>query len=143
MSRSGLILVNKCICMLENLLCREHCRYVRRGECWNVALVKTAFWKCTEYAHYSSSHDDRRTDSLNEYCVLNLAQRWFLDPNLTIKDLSDQVTLFVSGNPWFILIAIGRCNTVERSFLQFENGGILIALGEQFPRPNMTMVHAM
>lgn len=60
--------------------------------------------------HNKDHHQDRRAqdrteDSLNEDGVLDLAKGGFLDPDLTVEDLADDVALVVLGDPGFVLVA--------------------------------------
>lgn len=69
-------------------------------------LEKVAMRYGTEDARQDTRKDQSPEDGLNENGVLNLAQRGLLDPNLSIKHLSDDISLFVARDPRLILVAI-------------------------------------
>lgn len=53
------------------------------------------------------ARSDKGTDQrLNKDGVLDLTQSWLLDPNLTVKDLADDIALLVLGDPRLILVAV-------------------------------------
>ncbi len=76
-------------------------------------LVDVSLWKGTEDAHGDGSDDQSTANGLQEYRVLDLAEGRFLNPDLTIQDLAEDVTLLVSGHPWFVLVAVGAGEGVE------------------------------
>ena len=70
-------------------------------------LVVVAFWECTENSHRDGRDDQCTSDSLNEDGVLDLSKSRLLNPDFTIKDFTDDVSLFVFGDPGFVFVAIG------------------------------------
>ena len=64
----------------------------------------------TRYGNKDSYDDTTSKKSqkkrLHKNRVLDLAQGWLFDPRLTVEDLSDEISLPVFLNPWFILEAV-------------------------------------
>lgn len=73
-----------------------------------IRSIKVSMRNSTEYTDDDKRNYSRTENRLQEDCILNLAQGWLLDPDLTIENLADEVALFVFGDPWLVLIAIAR-----------------------------------
>lgn len=76
-------------------------------------LEKVTFGNGDEYAYRDGGNDERTTESLKADCVLNLAESWLLDPNLTVKNFTNDISFFVFGNPWLVFVTITRAHGVE------------------------------
>lgn len=59
-----------------------------------------------EYGGQNTRSDESTDQRLNEDGVLNLSKGWLLNPDLTIKDFTDDIALLVLGDPRFILVAV-------------------------------------
>ena len=101
-----------------------------------------AFRRGDENPHRNRRDDQCPAQGLHENRVLHLPQRRFLDPDLPVKDLTDHVALVVSSHPRLVLVAVAAAHAVER-FLQFHVPPFVIVVGKQFPRPEMTVMHAV
>ena len=107
-----------------------------------VELVKVSCGKCTEDADGDSGHDQSTSHGLEEYCILDLAKRRLLDPDLAIKDLPKDIALFVFGDPGFVFVAIGATHSFKGTLAHFELG-VVVIFGEEFPGSQMSVVHAV
>jgi len=90
-----------------------------------------------EDADDDEGHDCGAKDRLQEDGILDLAQGRLLDPDFSVKDLADDVALFVFGDPWLVLVAVAgsvRWQTVKRITFQIDASSRLIFGGEQLPR---------
>lgn len=106
-------------------------------------LVKTSLRNCDEDANGDGGNDNGAKNRLDEDGILDLAQSRFLDPNLTVEYLADDVTLLVLDDPGLIFIIVAGAETVERAFLHLVVGRSIVILGEKFPRSEMSMMHTM
>lgn len=70
-------------------------------------LVEVAFWNENEDDHKDGRTDKGTKTSLEEDGVLNLAQGGFLDPDLAVEDLSDDIALLIFRDPGLIFVAVG------------------------------------
>ena len=66
-----------------------------------------------------------------------------MDPDFTIEDFSDEVALFVLGNPWLVFVAALGPKAVKGTSLQVIVGCILFLVLKQLPWAKMTMVKAV
>lgn len=102
-------------------------------------------WYGAEDADNDDRDDERSEKRLHEYRVLDLAQSRFLDPNFTIKHLSNNVAFVVLGNPRLVLIAVGRVageTFLGEPFSTLTVDGVVL-VGKQLPWSEMAMVHSM
>lgn len=106
-------------------------------------LIVIPLRKRNENADGNGSGYKRTKNSLEEDCVLDLSQSRFLDPDLTIKDFTQDVAFLVFGDPGLVLIAGAAAESVEGSFAEFEFRGRIIIFCEQLPRTKMAMMHAV
>jgi hypothetical protein len=60
----------------------------------------------TEDANQDRGSYKRTKQRLEEDRILNLSESGFLDPDLAIKDLANNVTFLVLGNPRLVFIAV-------------------------------------
>jgi hypothetical protein len=66
-------------------------------------LKVVALGKRTEDTDSNRRNNKRTEDGLHEDGVLDLAKSGFLDPDLAVKDLADNVALLVAGHPRLVL----------------------------------------
>ena len=59
-----------------------------------------------EYGGQNTRSDKGTNQRLNENGVLDLSKCWLLDPDLTIKDFTNDVALLILGDPRFVLVAV-------------------------------------
>ncbi len=105
--------------------------------------VKVSFWKSNENCHANGRDDEGTTNCLEEDGILDLAESWLLDPNFTIENLADYVAFLVFGDPRFIFIAVVAAETVKWASLHLVSWRSVVVFGEELPRSEMAMVHAM
>lgn len=82
-------------------------------KCLTMLSIEVALRERTEDAHGNSSDDQRTTESLEEYRVLDLAKSRFLDPYFAIENFPDEVTLLVLGDPGFIFVAVSAAHGIK------------------------------
>ncbi len=98
-----------------------------------------------ENPHQHSRRNRRDPQSLQEDGILNLSERWFLDPDLTIKDFANEVAFLVSRHPRLVLVAgLAAWTAVKGFFGQgvIDGGGAggVVVVCEKFPRTEMAVV---
>ena len=76
-------------------------------------LEEISFRYCNEETHRDGGDDKRTSKGLDEDGILNLAESWFLDPNLTIENLTDHVSFLILSNPWFVFVAVTSAHRVK------------------------------
>ena len=74
---------------------------------------KSTFGNGDEYANRDRGDDERTAQSLEADCILNLAESWFLDPNLTVENFTNDISFLVFGNPWLVFVIVARAHGVE------------------------------
>lgn len=100
-----------------------------------------------EYSDYNCAYKQCAKQRLDKDGVLNLAQSWLLNPDFTVKDLANEISLLVLFNPGFIFETVagrgGERIDAERSFGVVVHGRFLhirIVISEEFIRANMLVV---
>ena len=108
-------------------------------------LEQIAMRHSAEHASDDGRNNKRAKDSLKEDGILDLAQRRLLNPNLTIKDLADDVSLLVLCDPWLVLVAVAAGKAVHRFFLDLNGlaARFVVAISEQLPWPQVSVVHTV
>ena len=82
--------------------------------------------------------------SLDEDGILDLSKGRLLDPYFAVKDLADEISFLIPGNPRLILVAVARSETVEGALGDIVRvGGFVVRAGEQFPWSEMTVMHTV
>lgn len=101
-------------------------------------------WNCAEDADKNDGKDEGAKDRLKKDGVLDLTQSGLLNPDFTVKDLADDVALFVSRNPWliFVAVAVRADESLLRHSSLFHCRQLLI-IDEKLPGTKVTVVHSV
>ena len=111
------------------------------GHPLNNCLVEVAVRDGAKDADNDAGKYQGSQDRLNENGILNLTKSWLLDPDLAIKDLTNDVAFLVLGNPGLIFEAVRIVGdqALGRHFASLDGVGRFV-VGKELPRANVTVV---